>query len=211
MKRIAIDNNVLVKLVGIDKTYRVYQNYNYSLDEAIFMMLLSKNKRNNFNSLIQLYKKILQKEIRLVILPTVLKEAFDKEKFNKVAFRKTNLNVFLHDYNVEHVIFENTENYLINELTNVFVSQENPVFILNKNKDNQKNDAKIMAEACFANVDIITLDKHFKDKNAIQEVLLKFYEEKKGQGFNISKNIQFSKPITPNKFINSFSEKSRNF
>ena len=204
VERIAVDNNILVKLVGIDKTVKNLINDGYEFNEISSRMVLSQNKINSTKdkSVFELYKKIYNQKIRIVILPTILREVFSKENFERYVFKKSNLNVFLHDHNIEHACFTDTQNHFIEELTNAFVSPLNPVFILNKNTDHKTNDAKIIAEACFAQVDVLTLDKHFKNSLGIKSVIKNFYKENVEKNEHIFEKFKISQPIDPIDYIN---------
>ena len=106
------------------------------------------------------------------MLPTVLKEAHNVINLKNIKLRQNYLTMFRYINNCEIVSYPENESthHFIEVLTEKFINSKKPAFIPNKNKKHAFDDARIMAEACFANVDIITFDKDFSNVKRIREI-----------------------------------------
>lgn len=203
MRRIAVDNNVLVQLVRIDKAVNHFLENGYHLDKIRPNMVLNTNalKLSNSRALFNLYKLIVNKKLCLAILPTVLMESFTIPNYEAVAYRKNNLTIFLHSHCYDFVIFSDTEKHFIEELTNRFMNSEQPAFSPNRKPHHASNDARIMAEAMFAGVDILTFDSDFHRIARISEIAHEMIPELEGYVIpNFNPNVE---PIRPNNYVSS--------
>ena len=148
-----------------------------------------------------LYKLVVNKKLCLVILPTVLMESFTIPNYEAVAYRKNNLTIFLHSHCYDFIVFSDTEKHFIEELTNRFMNGDQPAFSPNRKPHHASNDAKIMAEAMFAGVDILTFDSDFHRIARISEIAHEIIPELKNYVIpNFNPNVE---PIRPNNYVSS--------
>lgn len=215
MVKIAVDTNTLSQLVGIYKFIKKYRAEGYAM-EAIttaLIMNFSPLKLPNAVSLYNAYSLIAISKIKLIILPTVFKEATQYKAFNPehpdyqkyFDDSKSNLSTFIRDYCSDGCVkFNKTEKRHIEELTKRFMDGE--AFHPNKNPENATNDARIMAETMFAGADyLLTLDNHFfNNEDKINIIARGLNLENNGDIRNFNPS---ARPVSPGKDLTDLLEK----
>ena len=214
MRKIAVDTNTLSQLVGIYKFIKKYRAKGYAMEAITTALIMNFGplKLPNAVSLYNAYSLIAIGKIKLIILPTVFKEATQYGDFNPehpdyqkyFDDSKSNLSTFIRDYCSNGcVTFNESEKQNIRKLTQRFM--DGKAFHPNKNPKNATNDARIMAETMFAGVDyLLTLDKHFNKTEEISTCAHKLNPENNGyiRNFNPS-----ARPISPGKDLTDLLEK----
>lgn len=209
MRRIAVDTNILSQLVGIYKFIKKYRAEGYTMEAITRALIVNFNplKLPNAVSLYNAYSLIAIGKIKLIILPTVFKEATqykDPDYQKYFDDNKSDLSTFIRDYCSNGCVkFNETEKRHIEELTKRFM--DGKAFHPNKNPKNATNDARIMAETMFAGVDyLLTLDKHFNKTEEISTCAHKLNPENNGYIRNFNPN---ARPISPGKDLTDLLEK----
>ena len=211
-KRVIIDTNALAKLVAIDKKCTPLLNEGYNIDDIKLEIVLNTGNQNksDLNALFDLYKNIVYQKFKVVIAPTVIREIFNKENFEKSIYQKSGLNIFLHIYEVEHFSLTDVQKQLQKELVDILTDKKDKIFTLNKNEENAQDDAKIMVEAFFAGTDVFTFDHHFDNNEKIKDAFLKFINKKSKEGYYFPPNVRIPKAISiKQNSVNSFLDLDR--
>lgn len=214
MRRIAVDTNILSQLVGIYKFIKEYRAKGYTMEAITTALIMNFNplKLPNAVSLYNAYSLIAIGKIKLIILPTVFKEATQYEDFNPAypnyqAYLdnyKNSLSAFIRDYCSNGCVkFNETEKRHIEELTKRFMDDK--TFHPNKNPENATNDARIMAETMFSGANyLLTLDKHFNRTKKISENAHELNLENNGDIRNFNPS---ARPVSPGKDLTDLLEK----
>lgn len=191
---ISIDNNVVCGITGLNFKFQKYlkNNPNCSIDDVTLEKLypdnnLTANNKKTISNLLLVLKLSLKKDIRIVILPTVLNEIFD----GRINLRDNKPNRFFLDNCIEHVIFTERQKMLIDELTKELLKpkfyngKKQVAFDGNHNK-NHDHDARIFAESVFRGTHLMTFDNDFKNKGLIYEVIKEFEQKYPEEAVGIS-------------------------
>ena len=201
--KIALDNNTLCAAIGLyGKIKAMAQNQKISISDAFAAFCVereyvktNKKVKEKLKTLLKFLKLSWEKELRIVITPTVRSEIFDRN----IVFSKIKPNIFFQDFCVEHISFDQTQQKLIDELTLDLMSPHKhmktcdgfsylicePPIEGNHNK-NHDHDARIFAECLFAECDLFTFDTDFKNRDQIYEVV-NIFEDKHHETQGISK------------------------
>ena len=182
-KKLALDNNALHSAFGMDARIRDYADkakipvedvLKYCNIKALYDSKVSKNQLQLLAALFDNMKLAYNKELRIVITPTVLHEVYN----NHIIFTPIKPNVFFQNYSVEHVAFDEHEQRLIDELTRDLLSPQKVTLMKNgflytktewafegNHNQNHDHDARIFAESIFAGVNLFTFDRDFEKKH----------------------------------------------
>lgn len=215
MRKIAVDTNTLTQLVGIYNFIKKYRAKGYAMEAITTALIMNFGslKLPNAVSLYNAYSLIAIGKIKLIILPTVFKEATQYKGFNPeypdyqkyFDDNKSNLSAFIRDYCSNGcVTFNESEKQNIRKLTQRFM--DGKAFHPNKNPKNATNDARIMAETMFAGVDyLLTLDNHFfNNEDKINIIAHELNLENDG---NIKRFNPSARPVSPGKDLTDLLEK----
>ena len=214
MVKIAVDTNTLTQLVGIYNFIKKYRAEGYTMEAITTALIMNFGplKLPNAVSLYNAYSLIAIGKIKLIILPTVFKEATQYKGFNPESpdyqkyfdDSKSNLSAFIRDYCSNGCVkFNEKEKRHIEELTKSFMDHK--TFHPNKNPENATNDARIMAEAMFSGADcLLTLDKHFNKTEEISKWAHKLNLENNGDIRNFNPS---ARPVSPGKDLTDLLEK----
>lgn len=211
-KKLALDNNALHSAFGMDARIRDYADkakipvedvLKYCDIKALYDSKVSKNQLQLLAALFDNMKLAYNKELRIVITPTVLHEVYN----NHIIFTPIKPNVFFQNYSVEHVAFDEHQQILIDELTRDLLSPQKVTLMKNgflytktewafegNHNQNHDHDARIFAESIFAGVNLFTFDRDFEKKELIYHTVKEFekkHPETKGiSNFKILPDIQ---------------------
>lgn len=213
--KIALDNNALHSAFGLDaRIHALAEQTNLSVEDvmkyysikALYGSKVSKTQLKLLDALFDNMKLAYNKELRIVITPTVLHEVYN----NHIIFTPIKPNVFFQNYSVEHVIFNEHQQMLIDELTRDLLSPQKVTLMKNgflytktewafegNHNQNHDHDARIFAESIFAGVNLFTFDRDFENKELIYHTVKEFekkHPETKGiSNFRILPDIQNQK------------------
>ena len=191
-KKLALDNNALHSAFGMDARIRDYADKaKISVEDVL--------KYCNIKTLYD--SKVSKNQLQLLA-----HEVYN----NHVIFTPIKPNVFFQNYSVEHVIFNEHQQMLIDELTRDLLSPQKVTLMKNgflytktewafegNHNQNHDHDARIFAESIFAGVNLFTFDRDFENKELIYHTVKEFekkHPETKGiSNFRILPDIQNQK------------------
>lgn len=225
--KLALDNNTLCAAIGLyEKVKALAKRHNISVADAFEEFNIeheyvktNQKLKAKLKALLKFLKLSWNKELRIVITPTVRSEIFD----TRIVFTKIKPNMFFQDFCVEHISFEKTQQDLIDELTVDLLSpQKHQKFhdghsyskdeapIEGNHNKNHDHDARIFAECVFSQTDLFTFDSDFKKRDFIYEVVKKF-EHKHPEANGISKYRIIMPKTDQNNHSNKFCQHEDDF
>lgn len=210
--RIAVDNNVIVVLAGLDKRFKeimhinpdeyIYLGLTYNefkkkylknskvrIEDLTFSDFFGKNARNTrqLSALVEIFKLVKLKKIELYAPETVIREIYCKGMVYYFKHKRP-LNSFIREncYRTCYYTGESAEAYLTDMLLRRLVqSDENKdyAFPRNSNPKHAESDAKIYVESALCKCHILTMDEHFSNVEKIRDITKTFCEDVEAKNY----------------------------